>query len=177
MQINTGMLIEITDEHGSVFGLDSKYAKDLVDKHGDGGVYVQKIGNVHDVVVTVSYYTEHESRLRRWKHNILEWMYQRQLKKALTPNSVTPSDTPIKTTSAPTEPPALYPSPLNFALQPPPVLPLKSDTTKPAIGSQDDASFADAFRFDEGHFVCPSVNPPDLCKFGCRYGNCELRDA
>lgn len=138
MKIGTGVLISITDDKGAVFGIDSKFVKDLVDKHGDDGVFVHKLRD--DLVITLSYYTEHESTWLRLKRAVLNWVYLKQVEKLERRNKRMRSGT--QTEIPPQDPEqGLFQQPLKFTLQPPSVSPPTFDITKPAAGPQDDATF------------------------------------
>jgi hypothetical protein len=101
MKIREGMLVTIRDSAGNqVFGLDSAFARSLVERHGANGAYLLSIG--HGMTVEVVAYTDHRSRFSIWKHKFLEWMYRRQLQKALDLASRSQSVTPM-----PIRPPAM----------------------------------------------------------------------
>jgi hypothetical protein len=128
------MLVTIRDSAGNqVFGLDSAFARGLVERHGANGAYLLSIG--HGMTVEVVAYTDHRSRFSIWKHKFLEWMYRRQLQKALDLASRSQSVTPM-----PIRPPAMEEESLSRATllwRQNRVSEITSDTIKPPPGSKD----------------------------------------
>jgi hypothetical protein len=137
MKIREGMLVTIRDSAGNqVFGLDSAFARSLVERHGANGAYLLSIG--HGMTVEVVAYTDHRSRFSIWKHKFLEWMYRRQLQKALDLASRSQSVTPMPIRPVQTD--AVSQSHVISSSVENPRLVITSDTTKPPLGSKGDGT-------------------------------------
>jgi len=153
MKTFEGITVTIRDKDGNqVLGLDSKYAPELIERHGIAGSWSSRFG---DYSIEIVAYSEHQNRLHRWIHNLNNWRSKRQLMKHLRQNSKNQSraerglsDIPITTLSHPTG--ADFQSPLTLSSPRPLTTPPRtSDITKQRPGLKDDGtSPAESFSHD-----------------------------